>query len=147
MTFGEDFGKFLTNRDYIRVVSIFRDQYGMSFSEIAKEIGVRREAIYHWSWEMVSDLDDDNKARLLDLFYKKDRIAAISFVRNLLEDYAEFLDREKMRILERMERMRGVKFEVKSNSTTEVVYTSTYSVTPLLQEGQEEGQVYAIKVL
>ncbi len=134
MTFGEDFGKFLTNADCIRVVNILRAQYGMSLSEIAKEIGVRREAIYHWIWEMVNNIDNENKAKLLDLFYEKNKVRAMSFVRDLLEDYIEFLDREKMRI---------VKFRVESNLRTEAMYTSTYSVTAL----QQEGQVYAIKNL
>ncbi len=145
MTFGEDFGKILTDADCISIVGILRDQYGMSLSEIAKEIGLRGEAIYRWIWEMVSDMDDENKVRLLDLFYEKDRVRAISFVRNVLKEYIEFLDREKMRILKK--KMRRVKLEAKPNLMAEPVYISTYSVTPLLQEGQEEGQVYAIKVL
>lgn len=62
-------------------------------------MGVHRGATYHWIWEMVRYIDDENKVRLLDLFYEKDKVRAILFICDLLGDYMEFLDQEKMWIV------------------------------------------------
>ncbi|QKR00868.1 helix-turn-helix domain-containing protein [Metallosphaera tengchongensis] len=98
MTFGEDFGKFLTKVDCVRIVDILLNENNVQLSEIAKIIGISRGAIYHWIWEMVKDIDDENKVKLLDLFYEKDKVRAISFIEDLLYEYMEFLNKEKRRV-------------------------------------------------
>ncbi|AAY81304.1 helix-turn-helix domain-containing protein [Sulfolobus acidocaldarius] len=132
MTFGESFGKFLTKTDCVKIVNILRDEYNVNISEIAKKIGITRSAIYHWIWEIAKYIDEENKAKLLDLLYEKDRVRAISFVQELLVEYMGFLEKEKRKILKTTPELE-----------TRIIYTNP-NVTISPQEGVRR---YAIKVL
>ncbi|QXJ34925.1 helix-turn-helix domain-containing protein [Saccharolobus shibatae] len=94
MGFGYWYAGIITKADVIKIVNLLVKK-GLSKTEIAKRIGITRGALYQWIWEMVKDIDYENKVKLLDLFYEVDKTAAINFVEEILEEHIRLLETEK----------------------------------------------------
>ncbi|QXJ31922.1 helix-turn-helix domain-containing protein [Saccharolobus shibatae] len=94
MGFGYWYAGIITKADVIKIVNLLVKK-GLSKTEIAKRIGITRGALYQWIWDMVKDIDYENKVKLLDLFYEVDKTAAINFVEEILEEHIRLLETEK----------------------------------------------------
>jgi hypothetical protein len=93
MTFGEHFSKFLTDADWVALLHILKTTYDVQVVDQAQ--GSK------FLWEIVGELSEEQKVKLLDLFYEKDKKMAILFVHSVLMDYMTFLEHELIRIMER----------------------------------------------
>lgn len=93
MTFGEEFSKFLSDADWVALLYILKTTYNVQIAD--------QSQAHKYLWEIVADLTEEQKVKLLDLFYEKDKKMAILFVHRVLMDWALFLERELLRIMER----------------------------------------------
>ncbi len=93
MTFGEEFSKFLSDADWVALLHILKTTYDVQVGDQAQDS--------KFLWEIVGELTEEQKVKLLDLFYEKDKKMAILFVHRVIMDWALFLERELLRIMER----------------------------------------------
>jgi len=94
MSFGFYYAGMITKTDAIRIIDLLNKK-GLSKSEIANRIGITRGAIYQWIWDVVKDMNYENKVKLLDLFYEIDKLEAINFIEEILKEYLRMLEKEK----------------------------------------------------
>ncbi len=87
----------MTDVDLIRLLDLLQRDYGVSISNV-----LNKDFSQHkWLWEIASNLTEEDKVKLLDLLYEKDKKMAILFMLNVVLDWASFLEHELMRIMER----------------------------------------------
>jgi len=94
MGFGFYYAGIITKADAVRIVDLLNKK-GLSKSEIANRIGITRSSIYLWIWDVVKDVDYENKVKLLDLFYEVDKFEAINFIEEILMGHLKILEKEK----------------------------------------------------
>ncbi len=94
MGFGFYYAGIITKADAVRIVDLLNKR-GLSKSEIANRIGITRGSIYQWIWDLVKDIDYENKVRLLDLFYEIDKFEAINFIEEILREHLKMLEKER----------------------------------------------------
>ena len=94
MGFGFYYAGIITKADAIRIVDLLNKK-GLSKSEIANRIGITRGSIYLWIWDVVKDINHENKVKLLDLFYEVDKFEAINFIEEILMGHLKILEKEK----------------------------------------------------
>ncbi|QPG49176.1 helix-turn-helix transcriptional regulator [Saccharolobus solfataricus] len=92
--FGFYYAGIITKADAIRIIDLLNKK-GLSKSEIANRIGITRSSIYQWIWDIVKDIDYENKVKLLDLFYEIDKFEAINFIEEILKEHLKILEKEK----------------------------------------------------
>ncbi len=94
MGFGFYYAGIIAKADAVRIVDLLNKR-GLSKSEIANRIGITRGSIYQWIWDLVKDIDYENKVRLLDLFYEIDKFEAINFIEEILRGHLKMLEKER----------------------------------------------------
>ena len=94
MGFGFYYAGIITKADAVRIVDLLNKK-GLSKSEIANRIGITRGSIYLWIWDVVKDINHENKVKLLDLFYEIDKFEAINFIEEILREHLKMLEKEK----------------------------------------------------
>lgn len=94
MSFGFYYAGIITKADAIRIIDLLNKK-GLSKSEIANRIGITRSSIYQWIWDIVKDIDYENKVKLLDLFYEIDKFEAINFIEEILKEHLKILEKGK----------------------------------------------------
>ena len=94
MGFGFYYAGIITKADAVRIVDLLNKK-GLSKSEVANRIGITRGSIYLWIWDIVKDIDYENKVKLLDLFYEVDKFEAINFIEEILMGHLKILEKEK----------------------------------------------------
>ncbi len=97
MPFGEEFFKFLTNVDLIRLLDLLQRDYNVSISDVLNKDFSQHKFL----WEIAGELTEEDKVKLLNLLYERDKRVAILFVLDVVLDWVSFLEHELMRIMER----------------------------------------------
>ncbi len=97
MQFGDKFSRFLTDVDLIRLMDLLQRDYNVSISDVLNKDFSQHKFL----WEIAGELTEEDKVKLLNLLYERDKRVAILFVLDVVLDWALFLEHELMRIMER----------------------------------------------